>query len=70
MRRTPPPGTDVVPLIESEAFRFDGAVNSPSESVMADSDIFRIASDVDKAGPCERGDAERLGPGDPDFDLL
>lgn len=57
--RTPPPGADVVPLLGSEAFRLGGAVYSPSESVMADSDILRIASDVDNAGPRVRGEVER-----------
>jgi hypothetical protein len=37
---------------------------------MADSDILRIASEVERAGPRVRGEAERVGPGDPDLDLL
>lgn len=70
VNRTPPPGAEVVPLAGSEAFRLGGAVNSLSESDMADSDILRIASEVDICGPRVRGDAERPCPGDPDFDLL
>lgn len=70
VNRTPPPGADVVPLAGSEAFRLGGAVYSPSESVIAESDILRIASEVEIGGPRVRGDAERPGPGEPDFDLL
>lgn len=68
--RTPPPGADVVPLEGSEAFRLGGAVYSLSESVMAESDILRNASDVEMAGPLVRGDEDRPGPGEPDLDLL